>query len=238
MARTPKTPDTEKTSATSDVPKGRLRQVWMVYKVTRQIDKKLDWWMLLGFLGTVAISALIGVILHAWIYLSILGISLGLFVVLAILARRAESAMYTQAEGLPGGSVRALQNLRRGWSYDEQPVQFDPRTQDAVFRAIGRPGVILLAEGPTRRVFSLVAQERKRLRVLGSSVPITVINVGVDEGQVPLRKVSGQLIRMRPVISKTDVSKVYAILRPLGGIRPPIPKGVDPTRMRPDRRTR
>jgi hypothetical protein len=210
----------------------------MVYKVTRQIDKALDWWMLLGFVGTVAISAGIGVLLNAWIYLTVLGISLGLFVVLAILARRAEAAMYTQAVGLPGGSLRALQNLRKGWSYDEQPVQFDPRTQDAVFRAIGRPGVVLLAEGPTRRVHPLVLQERKRLRVLGNSVPVTVINVGEEEGQVPLRKVSAKLIRMSPVIGKADVSKVYAILRPLGGIRPPIPKGVDPTRVRPDRRTR
>ena len=43
-------------------------------------------------------------------------------------------------------------------------------------------------------------------------------------------------MRMKPNITKDEVSEVAKRLRALGGVRPPIPKGIDPTRARPDRR--
>jgi hypothetical protein len=120
---------------------------------------------------------------------------------------------------------------------EEQPVAVDPRTQDVVFRAVGRPGIVLVAEGPSQRAGKLAEVERKRLnRVLGTNVPVTVILAGDGEGQVPLRKISGQVMRLKPAITKQEVSEVSKRLRALGGVRPPIPKGVDPTRVRPDRR--
>jgi hypothetical protein len=79
--------------------------------------------------------------------------------------------------------------------------------------------------------------ERKRItRVLGPNVPILVIHVGDGEGQVPLRRLNSTLMRSRPALTKTEVSQVIGRLRALGGVRPPIPKGIDPTRVRPDRR--
>ena len=83
----------------------------------------------------------------------------------------------------------------------------------------------------------LVDAERKRVsRVLGPNVPVIVLNVGDGEGQIPLRKINSKLTRMRPALTKTEVSQVASRLRALGGARPPIPKGVDPMRMRPDRK--
>jgi len=131
----------------------------------------------------------------------------------------------------------AFQNLRRGWSVEQEPVAVDPRTRDVVFRTVGRPGVVLVAEGPAARATKLAETERKRVaRVLGQNVPVTVLLCGDGEGQIPLRKLSGHMMRMRPAITKTEVSEVAKRLRALGGARPPIPKGIDPNRVRPDRR--
>ena len=59
--------------------------------------------------------------------------------------------------------------------------------------------------------------------------------VGDGDDQVPIKKVSSKLTRMRPVLTKEEVSVVNKRLKSLGGMKPPIPKGIDPMRMRPQR---
>jgi hypothetical protein len=105
-----------------------------------------------------------------------------------------------------------------------------------VFRAVGRGGVVHNTEGPQPRVARLAEQERKRVARVVPNVPITVVYTGDDEGQVELRKLSGTLMRMKGTLSKTEVSEVAKRLRAIGGVRPPIPKGIDPLKARPDRR--
>jgi hypothetical protein len=216
---------------------GRLKQLWAVFTMTRQADPSVVWWMLLTLVGTVAVSFLIGLLSGHPYFTMVLGIPLGLTLALIVMARRAEKAAYARFAGQPGASSMALQNLRRGWVVEESPVAVDPRTQDVVFRAIGRPGVVLVAEGPSQRAAKLADVERKRItRVLGANVPVVVILCGDGDGQMPLRKISGHLTRLKPAITKDEVSEVAKRLRALGGLRPPIPKGVDPTKARPDRR--
>ena len=149
---------------------GRLRQYWAVFSMTRRHDPALVWWMLLSLLGTVAVSLVLGIVLGHPIYLSTFGVMFGATLALYVLTRRAETAAFAQLLGQPGASVAALQNLRKGWTVEDQPSAVDPRTQDLVFRAIGRPGVVLITEGPLPRVNRLAEQERKRItRVLGAS---------------------------------------------------------------------
>jgi hypothetical protein len=95
---------------------------------------------------------------------------------------------------------------------------------------------VLVTEGPLPRVNRLVDQERKRLNRILPDVPVIVVNSGSGENQVPLRKLSREIMRKRAVLTKTQVSEVAKRVRALGGARLPIPKGVDPTRMRPDRK--
>jgi len=45
-----------------------------------------------------------------------------------------------------------------------------------------------------------------------------------------------KLNRMRRVLTKDEVIAVNKRLRALGAARPPVPKGMDPQRVRPDRR--
>jgi len=235
MART-KT-GTESESAKTPGKQGRLSQLRTVFVMTRQADPAVVWWMLLALVGTLAVGYLVGLAIGHPIYVTILGVPLGVMLALIVMARRAERAAYARFAGQPGASAMALQNLRKGWSVEETPVAVDPKTQDVVFRAVGRPGVLLVAEGPVGRATRLAEGERKRVtRMLGTGVPVLVLLCGDEEGQIPLRKLSGHILRLKPALTKDQVSEVSKRLRALGGVRPPIPKGIDPTRARPDRR--
>ncbi|MGB7818499.1 MAG: DUF4191 family protein, partial [Ornithinibacter sp.] len=98
------------------------------------------------------------------------------------------------------------------------------------------PGVVLLGEGPPSKVTKLLKQEEKKVARVAPGVPIHLWTVGDGEGQVPVKKISGKLTRMKPVLSKAETSVVNKRLTSLGGLRPPIPKGMDPMRARPDRK--
>jgi hypothetical protein len=234
MARTDKQADAK---AGAGKKPGRLSQLRQIYTVTRQAEPRLPLWMLGSFVVTLLVAFLLGLLIRHAIYLTVLGVPLAVMVALLIMSRIAERSAYRQMAGQPGVAGAVLKNIRRGWYVEDEPVAIDPRTRDLVFRAIGRPGVALVAEGPVQRVQRLVDGERKRItRVLGPNVPILVIHVGDGEGQVPLRRLNSTLMRSRAALTKTEVSQVIGRLRALGGVRPPIPKGIDPTRVRPDRR--
>jgi Domain of unknown function (DUF4191) len=215
---------------------GRIAQIRAVFAMTRKADPSAVWFMLLAFVAATAIGLLIGFIVGHPIYVTVLGAITGILVAVIILGRRAEAAAFSQIAGQTGAAGYALKSLRRGWNVEEQPVAVDPRTQDLVFRAIGRPGVVLITEGPLPRVNRLAEQERKRLARVLPEVPIIVVNAGPGPEQVPLRKLSRTIMRKRPTLTKGEVSDVAKRLRALGPARLPIPKGVDPTRIRPDRR--
>jgi hypothetical protein len=215
---------------------GRLAQLKAVFVMTRRSDRALPWWMLLAFAGPVLAGYLVGLAVgHPW-YALVLAAPTGVLGATFVLARRAERAAYAQIAGQPGATGAALSSLKRGWSVEQEPVAVDARTQDLVFRAVGRPGVVLVTEGPLPRVNRLAEAERKKTSRLLPNVPVHVMHAGDDPDQVPLRKLSGKLGRMRPSLTKSEVSEVSRRLRALGGVRPPIPKGVDPTRVRPDRK--
>jgi F0F1-type ATP synthase assembly protein I len=213
----------------------RLKQINEVFQMTRRHDPMVVWLMLLSFLGVVAVSFLVGYLLENWITGLIIGIPLGLLAATLILSRRAERAAFAQIENQPGASGAALGTLKRGWITEDQPVAVNPRTQDAVFRAIGRPGVVLVSEGPTPRVRPLVDAERKRLARILPNVTVHVIESGRGEGQVPLSQVAKKMNKLDKELTKLEVSAVAKRISSLGN-RLPIPKGIDPYKARPDRK--
>ena len=224
-------------SAAPKVKKTRwYHQVWQAYQMTRKVDPSVTWLVLGVFVGIVAIGAVVGVLLGSWLYWMLLAVPFAALAALFILARKAETAAYTQIEGQPGASRAALGTIRRGWTFNEEPVAADPRTQDLVFRGVGRAGVVLIGEGPAPRVARLLEQERKRTARVVSGAPITLIQCGNDEGQVPLRKLPRAVQKLKPTLTKAEVGAVEKRLTALGGVRLPVPKGVDPMRVRPDRK--
>jgi hypothetical protein len=211
-------------------------QVWQAYQMTRKNDPAVTWIVLAIFFGVIALGLVIGLLIGHWLYVLLLSIPFAALGAMFILARRAETAAYTQIEGQPGAAFAALGTIRRGWTFTQEPVAVDPRTQDMVFRGVGRPGVVLVGEGPPSRIAKLLESERKRTARVISGAPITLIQVGDGDGQVPLRKLPRAVQKLRPKLSKQEVAEVSKRLTALGGIKLPVPKGVDPMRARPDRK--
>jgi len=237
--------DTAPKDATEKKP-GRLAQVRQVFTAAKAVDPAIGWWMALAFLGVLAVVAIIGVFVFPkfLVFSIVFGLALGALAATVVLSQRAQRAAYRQIEGQPGAVGATLSSLRRGWFFDKQPVAADgARANDLasaamVYRAVGRPGIVLIGEGPSGRAQKLLAAERKRVERVAPGVPVVLLRVGTGggEGEVGIRKLTNTVQRLKPVLTKDEVSVVNRRLKALGGIRPPVPKGVDPTRARMDRR--
>jgi hypothetical protein len=231
-----------KDSPAADAPKkqGRLKQFAAVYRLTTQYDKAAPLWVFGSALLVLLVGIGLSLLLSGSIFTLVLGIIssvlTALLVGLFVLTRRADKALFAQVEGRQGGTAVVMQQLRRGWNTSEEPVAADPRTGDLVFRAVGKPGIVLLVEGPLPRVLRLAESEKKRHTRVASGVPVTVVYVGSGPDQTPLRKVSRRLMRMPRTLTAAEVSAVIKRMQALGGLRAPVPKGIDPYRARADRR--
>ncbi|NLS08726.1 DUF4191 domain-containing protein [Nesterenkonia sp. MY13] len=216
---------------------GVFSRIKQVFNMTRSYDPKILWWMLLvAVLVFTVIFVLLNFIIH-WIVALILALPFALLGAMITMNRRAEKAAFARIEGRPGAAAAALGTLRRGWAVTEEPVAMDPKTQDAVFRVTGKPGVVLVTEGPKGRVKKLVGKTQKQLRpVLRNEVPIHIVQSGRGEGQVPLPKLTKHIKKLDKSLNKHEIQEVERRLSTLPIGKPPIPKGVDPWRARPDRK--
>jgi hypothetical protein len=219
-----------------------LRQIGLAYRQARELDPSVVWWMLGALLLVLVVAVGVGVAIGQPVYLGITGLMLGVLAAGIVMMRRTEKAAYGRLEGQAGAAGAALGALRRGWFREDQPVAVeaarpgDFSSAALVFRAVGRPGVVLVAEGPAGRASRLVEAERKRVSRVLPNVPVTVLRIGDGEDEVPVRKLVGKINRLRPSLTKAEVTAVNKRLRALGAGRPPIPAGVDPMRARPDRK--
>ncbi|MDC5698383.1 DUF4191 domain-containing protein [Intrasporangium calvum] len=230
------------TQAPTEKKKGRLSQIFDVYRITKQQDPLVGWWMLLAFLATFGVILVIGLLVGLWWIFAIFGLMTGILVATIVMSRRAEAAAYRQIEGQTGAAGAALTSIRRGWYTDREPVAADvARPGDftsaaVVYRALGRPGVVLIGEGPTGRVQKLLVAEKKRVERVAPGVPVILMRVGSGEDEVPIRKLANKVQRLRPQITKDEMAVVNKRLKALGGMKAPLPKGIDPTRARMDRK--
>jgi len=218
---------------------GRVKQLLDVFHMTRKVDSALIWWMLLAFLVPLAVGIVLAVLADSvfgailWV---VLGVVSGFLAALIVMNRRAERAAYARMEGQQGAVGAVLRaTLRRGWRGSEIPVAVNPRTRDAVYRAVGRPGVVLIAEGPKGRTQRLVDEERRKVSRVAPNVPVSVLRVGPDEGEIRLGQINRNLARLKGKLTRAEVLAVSNRLESLaGGV--PVPKGMDPTKTRPVRR--
>jgi len=234
--------DGDASSAPQEKKQGRLSQIRDVYRVSKQADPLIGWFMLLSFLVVFGVLLVVGFLVKLpWIF-GIFGVLFGILAATIIMSRRAERAAYSQIEGQAGAAGAALTSIRRGWYTDREPVAADvARPGDInsaamVYRALGRPGVVLVGEGPTARVQKLLAAEKKRVERVAPGVPVTTMRVGSGENEVPLPKLASKVQRLKPQITKDEMALVNKRLKALGGLRAPLPPGVDPMRARMDRK--
>lgn len=232
MAKADKTPKVKKPKK-----QGRIKQMWQVFQMTRRYDRNITWILLLALLGPIALAVIVALLLQAGILALILwiltGVLLGILLTLIILGRRAERAAYTQIAGQPGAVGAVIKNaLRRSWIGQETPVAINAKTQDAIYRVVGRGGVVLIAEGPKSRTQRLLGDEERKVKKVIPSVPVHAVFVGPDEDSVPLYRISSTLLKFKPSLSKREVSTVARRLTSLQAPPVGIPKGIDPTKMR------
>jgi hypothetical protein len=90
---------------------------------------------------------------------------------------------------------------------------------------LGRPGIILVAEGVPSRVRGLLASEKKKVARVVGDTPIYDIVVGDEEGQVPLRKLSSHVMKLPRNLTAAEVNTLGRRMSALGGGRMPVPGG-------------
>ncbi|GAA2527881.1 DUF4191 domain-containing protein [Rarobacter incanus] len=210
--------------------------VWQAYTFTRSQNPAITWQILGIIVGIIALGFGFGFAVHQVAFWGALSIPLGLLAGLMFLTNRFTKAQYAALDGEIGASRAVLGTLGKVWTFAEEPVAIDAKTQDIVFRGVGRPGIVLIGEARISRIQKLIADEKRRLARAVKEVPVTVLVVGDREGQVPLSKLPKTVRKLKPKLTKAEVGEVERRLRALGGMQLPVPKGMDPTRARISRK--
>jgi hypothetical protein len=213
-------------AAPSEAPKGRIAQIRETFRLTRKADPTIGWVLLGIFLAVFAAMLLIGFLLHLTWFFGLIGLPLALLATTFIFGRRAERAAYAQVEGQLGAAASVLSTLKSGWFVT--PAVGFTKSQDLVHRVLGRPGIILVSEGPSSRATALLAIERKKVARFVSEVPIFEIQCGDGEGQVPLAKLQREVMKLPRNLKAAQVTQIRRRLDALTASPLPIPKGPMP----------
>jgi hypothetical protein len=222
---------------------GFFSQLRTLFTFTR---KAFPWvpYLLVGIL-LVGIAAGVGVGLlippfAIWsvVLWGVTGLMVGILAGLMTMTRLSTKAMYKQIDGMPGAAGHVLStSLGRNWQSSEMPVGVNPKTQEAVYRAVGRGGVVIVGEGARGRLTRLVNDERSKVQRVASGVPVTVIYVGHGDGDVSIAKLAPTI---KSLPKKVDRSTQAAVIKRIDSVSQsltslPIPKGIDPTKARAPR---
>ena len=236
-----KSTDKSSKKAKSERRSGTFKQIVSIYKLTAKNDINAVWFAILALVIGVALGVIAGLTLGqgnpfgmaVWI---IAGTLIGVLSAMIVMSRRAERVAYSQIEGQAGavGAVIA-QVLKRGWIGSEMPVAVNPRSRDAVYRAIGPGGVVLIGEGSKARVQQMLEDEKKKIVRAVPGAPIQYLYVTGDESSTPLSQLGLKIRKLKRVMTRSEISAVNKRLSALGNALP-IPKGIDPMRVRASRR--
>jgi hypothetical protein len=219
---------------------GRMKQMWQVFQMTRRYDPTITWLLIASFIVPTGLGVALGLVFSAGnpvglVLYVVAGVLGGVLVLVIVLGRRAEAAAYSQIAGKPGAVGAVLKSgLRRSWTGSEMPLVVN-KSQDAVFRAVGRGGVVLIGEGPRSRTQPMLDKERANIQRVLPNVPVNFLYVGPDADSVQLHKIVPALARYKRALTKAEVLAVNNRLSSLGRGGLPIPKGIDPMRVRAPR---
>ncbi|GAB2982070.1 DUF4191 domain-containing protein [Nocardioides montaniterrae] len=218
----------------------RRKQVAETYRMTKQVDPAVTWWMLGAFVVGAAIGfglfwLLPGSGTFSLIMCIIAALGFGFLGLMIAFSRRAQKAVYLQLEGQAGAAARALTMLRKGWNV-EQVVGFT-KQQDMVHRVVGPPGIVLVAEGNANRIKPILIAEHKKHERVAGEYPVHDIIVGNEPGQVPLPKLVKHVQKLGRKVQPAQITDILNRLRALDAARGkmPIPKGPMATSMKGNR---
>src|SRR5690606_13415938 len=139
----------------------------------------------------------------------ITGLMFGVLASMFTMTRLSTKAMYRKIDGMPGASGHVMSTgLGRNWQASDMPVGVNPKTQEAVYRAGGKGGVVIVGEGARGRLTRLVNEERSKAQRVAQGVPVTVLYVGHGEGDVPIDQLSKTIKSLPKVINKATMAAV------------------------------
>jgi hypothetical protein len=219
-----------------------MRQLLRVYKITAKNDPTALWLSILGFLLVLGASFLIGFLVNGfgtlgfwlWIVTGVLSAALTFMIVMS---RRAERNAYIQIEGQAGAVGAVLDSqIRRTWRTSPMPIAVNPKSREAVYKMIGPAGVVLIGEGSSARVQQMLDDESRRIARSAPGVQIHKVRVNIESG-VRLYALLKTVYKLKKSLTRSEVSAVANRLDSLAGSSAlPIPKGIDPMRVRPPKR--
>lgn len=230
-------------SSTPEKRPGFFSQLKTLYRFTVEAYSWLPYLLIGILLAGIALGAGIGLLIPPAAVWSVIlwgftGLLFGVLAALMTMTRLSTTAMYKKIDGMPGAAGHVLStSLGRNWQSGDMPVGVNPRTQEAVYRAIGRGGVVVVGEGARGRLTRLVGDERAKVQRVASGVPVTVIYVGHGDDEVPIAKLSSTI---KSLPKKIDRATMAAVIKRIDSVSQslasmPIPKGIDPTKVRAPR---
>ena len=223
----------EKSTEKSVEKKVRFKEIRDAYSLTKQQKPLILLWCGLVLIPVEILGIVIGSALNHPIYFGILSIPLAFLAAFFFFTRIAGSAAYASIEGQVGAGASVLMAIRRGWTVT--PAVAVTRNQDMVHRAVGRPGVVLVAEG-SQAVRALLTDERRKTERFAPGVPVHEVIVGNYDGQVSIRKLQKHMRKFPKKLSNNQVRELRARMKAVGGLNIPIPKGPMPKNLRMPKR--
>ncbi|MFT4235923.1 MAG: DUF4191 family protein [Microbacterium sp.] len=228
-------------STTTEKQPGTFAQMKSLYTFTSKEYK----WLPFALGGIILVCAGVGVLVGVLqgsvlsiVVWTITGVLLGVLAGMFLMSRLATKAMYKQLDGMQGASGHVVSNmLGRSWRGEEMPVGVNPKSKDAVYRAVGRGGVVLVGEGSPGRLKRLMRDEELKAKRVASGVPVTTFYVGHDEGEVPIDQLAKQIKKLPKKVDKATmgavIQRIESVSQSVASL--PIPKGIDPMRARAPR---
>lgn len=222
---------------------GRMRQLWRIYKITAKKDPTSVWLALLGFLIPIGGGFIIGALTSNigsfgfWLWI-VSGTTSGVLVGMVVMSKRAERNAYIQIEGQAGAVGAVLDSqIRRRWRAQPTPVAVNAKSREAVYRMIGPAGVVLIGEGSSPKVQQMLDDESRKVLRAVPGVTVHKLRVNVDHGGIRLHALLKSVYKLKKSINKSEVSAVGNRLSALAGNTAlPIPKGIDPNKLRAPKR--
>jgi hypothetical protein len=205
------------------------RETWrnlrQAFTITRQNDPRfLPYAVGAGLLAAAVLYVVFFFLTGSWWVPIPIAVLAFVLAGMLVFSRRAQSAMYGQAEGQPGAAGWLLQQQLKGDWRLTQGVAGTTQL-DVVHRLVGRPGVVLVGEGAAHRVRGLIAQEKKKVSRVVGDTPIYDVVVGTGEGDLRLARLQRWLLKLPANLSKPEVAALEKRLSALSTTRAPMPQG-------------
>ncbi len=198
-----------------------------------------------GGVSVFVVLTVVGALISGGTYLGIalytvIGLITGYLATLLFISRAANTAVFNKYADEPGRVGLVVGVLtRRSYKGAAQPVAVNPKTKDTVFRIVGPAGVVLMGDGSKTSTQALMEDERRKIQRVAQGVTVHMLYCANDGNGIPLKKLESSVRKLKRTLNRNEIRAVQNRLSAIDTrFGMPIPKGIDPMKMRPSRKMR